>query len=77
MTFLHIPHLGLPTHVIGERRSDHGTAAKIHDALRAHGRQAMAHALAHQDVDMALALRVLGAAQRRRDVAADVVSLAA
>lgn len=77
MTFLHIPNLGLPTHIMGERRSDHGTADKIHDALRAHGRQAVAHALAHQDVDMALALRVLSATQRRRAAAADVVSLAA
>jgi hypothetical protein len=77
MTFMHIPNLGLPKRLIGERRSDHGTAAKIHDALRAQGRQAVAQALAHQDVDMTLALRVLGAAQRRRALAAEATGLAA
>lgn len=67
MTFLHIAQNGLPIHALGDRRTDHGTAGKIRDALRARGRQAAARALAHQDIDMATALRVLAAPQRRRE----------
>lgn len=69
MTFLHIADNGLPTRLLGDRRTDHTTASKIRDALRARGRQAAAHALAHQNIDMATALRVLAAPQRRREQA--------
>ncbi|ALK98360.1 hypothetical protein AB595_07050 [Massilia sp. WF1] len=44
---------------LGERRSDHQTAQKIRDALRARSVHAAAQALQHQQVDLATALRVL------------------
>jgi hypothetical protein len=75
MTFLHIHDQGLrknPEHALGERRSDHATADKIHDALRACGVQAAAQALAFQHVDLDIALRVLaGPARRRADDGAE------
>jgi hypothetical protein len=75
MTFLHIRDQGLrkhPEHTLGERRSDHATADKIRDALRARGVQAAAQALAHQHVALDIALRVLaGPARRRADDSAE------
>lgn len=70
MTFLHLHDQGLPTHALGERRIDHATAAKVRDALRARGRSAAAQALAHQQVDLAVALRVLVESSKRRVEAA-------
>jgi hypothetical protein len=48
-----------------ERRRDIETAGKVDDALRASGTPAVARALAHQGVTIALALRILtGPTQR-------------
>jgi hypothetical protein len=54
------------TDSLGERRTDHQTAGKIRDALRAHSVHAAALALQHQQVDLATALRVLAKPQWRR-----------
>jgi len=54
------------TEPLGERRTDRQTAEKIGDALRARSVRAAAQALAHQQVDLATALRVLGRAAWRR-----------
>jgi hypothetical protein len=70
MTFMHIRDQGLPKHALGERRFDLATADKVHDALRAQGLQPAAQALEHQQVGLALALRVLAAPGRRREKAA-------
>lgn len=70
MTFLHLHDQGLPIHALGERRVDHATAAKVRDALRAQGRNAAAQAMAHQQVDLAVALRVLVESGRQRAEAA-------
>lgn len=51
---------------LGERRSDHQTAEKIRDALRARSVHAAAQALQHQEVDLATALRVLAKPEWRR-----------
>jgi hypothetical protein len=51
---------------LGERRTDHRTAQKIQDALRAHGIHAAAQALEHQHVELATALRVLARPEWRR-----------
>jgi hypothetical protein len=51
---------------LGERRSDHQTAEKIRDALRARSTHAAARALQHQQVDLATALRVLAKPEWRR-----------
>ena len=66
MTYLHIHDQGLRKHALGERRSDAATAENIHDALRAHGLRAAAQAMEFQEVDMAVALRVLVEPGRRR-----------
>lgn len=71
MTFLHIADQGLPRPTLGERRNDHATANKIRSALRARERQAAARALAGEQVDLAIALRVLGGPARRRGLDAD------
>lgn len=75
MTYLHIHEQALPKHAIGERRIDHATADKVHDALRAHGFGAAARAMEHQHVDLAVALRVLVHPGLRR-VQAQVVGAA-
>jgi hypothetical protein len=51
---------------LGERRTDHRTAEKIRDALRARGVHAAAQALEHQHIDLATALRVLARPEWRR-----------
>jgi hypothetical protein len=51
---------------LGERRTDHQTAEKIRDALRARSIHAAAQALEHQHVDLATALRVLAKPEWRR-----------
>jgi hypothetical protein len=51
---------------LGERRTDHQTAEKIRDALRARSVHAAAQALEHQQVDLATALRVLAKPEWRR-----------
>jgi hypothetical protein len=51
---------------LGERRTDHHTAEKIRDALRARSIHAAAQALEHQQVDLATALRVLAKPEWRR-----------
>ena len=51
---------------LGERRTDHQTAEKIFDALRARSVHAAAQALQHQQVDLATALRVLIKPEWRR-----------
>ncbi len=51
---------------LGERRTDHQTAQKIRDALRARSVHAAAQALEHQEVDLATALRVLVKPEWRR-----------
>lgn len=68
MTYLHIHDQGLPKRAVGERRTDRATAESVEDALRARGWHAAAQAMAHQQVDLAIALRVLAAraCQRRR-----------
>jgi len=66
MTYLHIHQQGLPTHALGERRSDRATAENVYDALRACGLRAAAQAMEHQQVDLAIALRVLSCPSRRR-----------
>jgi len=66
MTYLHIHQQGLPKHAIGERRIDGATAENVHDALRAHGFGAAAQAMEYQQVDLAIALRVLAHPARRR-----------
>lgn len=66
MTFLHIPDHGRAPHTLGERRRDHATAATIRAALNAPGRQAAARTLARERIDLAIALRILAAPQRRR-----------
>ena len=58
------PHAG--TRSLGERRTDHQTAQKIRDALRARSVHAAAQALEHQEVDLATALRVLAKPEWRR-----------
>jgi hypothetical protein len=55
-----------PRDSLGERRSDHQTAEKIRDALRARSIHAAAQALEHQQVDLATALRVLAKPEWRR-----------
>lgn len=70
MTFLHLHDQGLPIHALGERRVDHATATRVRDALRAQGHSAAAQAMAHQQVDLAVALRVLVASGKRRADAA-------
>ncbi|MGJ7913986.1 hypothetical protein ACI48D_00710 [Massilia sp. LXY-6] len=52
---------------IGDRRTDHDTAEKIRDALRARSIHAAAQALEHQQVDLATALRVLAKPEWRRE----------
>lgn len=54
------------TDALGERRTDHHTAEKIRDALRARSVHAAAQALEHQHVDLATALRVLAKPEWRR-----------
>jgi len=54
------------TDALGERRTDHLTAEKIRDALRARSIHAAAQALEHQQVDLATALRVLAKPEWRR-----------
>lgn len=70
MTFLHIPDHGLAPRALGERRRDHATAATISAALNeassAPGRQAAARTLARERIDLAIALRILGAPRQRR-----------
>jgi hypothetical protein len=66
MTYLHIHDQGLPKQAVGERRSDGVTAGKVEDALRAQGLRAAAQAMEHQQVDLAVALRVLSHPGRRR-----------
>ena len=66
MTFLHLHDQGLPVHALGERRFDHATAAKVRDALRARSSGAAAQAMAHQQVDLTVALRVLVKSGKRR-----------
>jgi hypothetical protein len=51
---------------IGERRTDHQTAQKVRDALRARSVRAAAQALEHQQVALATALRVLARPEWRR-----------
>jgi hypothetical protein len=51
---------------LGDRRTDHDTAEKIRDALRARSIHAAAQALEHQQVDLATALRVLARPEWRR-----------
>ena len=51
---------------LGERRTDHQTAEKIRDALRARSIHAAAQALQHQEVDLTTALRVLAKPEWRR-----------
>jgi hypothetical protein len=51
---------------LGDRRSDHATAEKIRDALRACSTTAAAQALEYQQVDLATALRVLARPEWRR-----------
>ena len=51
---------------LGERRTDHDTAGKIRDALRARSIHAAAQALEYQRVDFATALRVLAKPEWRR-----------
>jgi hypothetical protein len=51
---------------LGDRRTDHDTAGKIRDALRARSIHAAAQALEHQQVDFATALRVLAKPEWRR-----------
>jgi hypothetical protein len=74
MTYLHIHDQGLPKRAVGERRSDCVTADNIDDALRAHGLPAAAQAMAHQHVDLAVALRVLSHPARRRASAPAVIA---
>jgi len=62
----HSPLPGARGDILGERRTDYQTAEKIGDALRARSVRAAAQALAHQQVDLATALRVLGRAAWRR-----------
>lgn len=66
MTYLHIHDQGLPKHAIGERRTDRATADNVQDALRAHGVRTAAKAMEYQQVDLAVALRVLSDPARRR-----------
>jgi hypothetical protein len=54
------------TGALGEHRTDHLTAEKIRDALRARSVHAAAQALEHQEVDLATALRVLAKPEWRR-----------
>ncbi|MCS0589914.1 hypothetical protein ACFQ09_15870 [Massilia norwichensis] len=58
------PHTRAET--LGDRRTDHQTAQKIRDALRARSVHAAAQALEHQEVDLATALRVLAKPEWRR-----------
>jgi hypothetical protein len=51
---------------LGERRTDLQTAQKIRDALRARSIHAAAQALAHEEVALATALRVLARPEWRR-----------
>jgi hypothetical protein len=51
---------------LGERRTDHQTAQKVRDALRARSVRAAAQALEHQHVALATALRVLVRPEWRR-----------
>jgi hypothetical protein len=51
---------------LGDRRTDHDTAEKIRDALRARSIHAAAQALEYQRVDFATALRVLAKPEWRR-----------
>jgi hypothetical protein len=55
-----------PRETLSDRRSDHQTAEKIRDALRARSVHAAAQALEHQHVDFATALRVLAKPEWRR-----------
>jgi hypothetical protein len=55
-----------PGNTLGERRTDRQTAEKIRDALRARSVRAAAQALEHQQVDLAIALRVLARPEWRR-----------
>jgi hypothetical protein len=55
-----------PRDTLGERRSDHKTAEKIRDALRARSIHAAAKAMQHQQVALATALRVLAKPEWRR-----------
>jgi hypothetical protein len=55
-----------PARALGERRTDHQTAQKIRDALRARSIRAAAQALEHQQVDLSTALRVLARPEWRR-----------
>lgn len=66
MTYLHIHDQGLPKRALGERRTDRASADDVDDALRAHGLHAAAQAMQHQQVDLAIALRVLSRPARRR-----------
>lgn len=75
MTYSHIHDQGLPQRALGERRSDSATADNVEDALRSHGLRAAAQAMEHQQVDLAVALRVLSHPARRR-LQAPVVSAA-
>jgi hypothetical protein len=74
MTFMWLDNQGLPRRPHArqcfERRVDEHTAADIADALRASGVQAAALAMDHLEVDLTLALRVLGPARRRRGTSA-------
>ena len=67
MTFMHIPDQGLPKHALGERRFDVATAENVRDALRAQGPRTAAQAMAHQQVSLAVALRVLADPSRQRE----------
>ena len=60
------PVSGTRLDTLGERRTDHQTAEKIFDALRARSVHAAARALQHQQVDLATALRVLVKPEWRR-----------
>jgi len=76
MTFMHIRDQVLPKHALGERRFDLVTAENVHDALRARGSQTAAQALEHQQVSLAVALRVLVEPARRRKPVAVVADTA-
>jgi hypothetical protein len=70
MTYLHIHDQGLrqkSEHPLGDRRTDHVTAENIRDALRARGMQAVAQAMAFQQVALSTALRVLANPDKRRE----------
>jgi hypothetical protein len=55
-----------PRETLSDRRTDHQTAEKIRDALRARSAHAAAQALEHQHVDFATPLRVLAKPEWRR-----------